>query len=622
MLEPAVERLPVASVAGPRAARVQRALRAASDAVSVVLLGAEVLILFASVVARYVLGSPLGWADELSTTLFVWLAMTGAVSAAARERMMRITVAERLVGPAVRRGFERGAAVVTLVVSAVAVHGGLAFALEEAELLTPSLEISGAWRASAVPVGFAAIGVLAFLRLLERETGSVVLWMSAASGLALAAMALGPGATSAAGNWNLALYYVAGLALLLFIGAPIALAFAAAAIAYVAFATEAPLLVIAGRIGDGMSHLTLLAIPLFVLLGLLLEGTGMARAMVGFLAQLLGHVRGGLSYVLVGAMYLVSGISGSKAADMAAVAPALFPEMKKRGAEPGELASLLSATGAQTETIPPSLLLITVGSVSGLSISALFVAGLLPAAVVGLALCAAVAWRSRHGAAAPSAWAGWSPVGAALLVALPALALPFVIRMAVVEGIATATEVSTIGIAYTLVVGILVYREFQWRRLVSMLVDTAVLSGSILLIVGAATALGWGLIRSGFGSDLAAAMTTLPGGAVTFMVVSIAVFIVLGSILEGIPAAVLLAPLLFPIAKAVGIHPIHYAMVAILAMGLGLFAPPLGVGYYTACAIGQVDPDEALPHVWRYLWPVAVGLAVVAAVPWISIAFL
>jgi tripartite ATP-independent transporter DctM subunit len=213
-------------------------------------------------------------------------------------------------------------------------------------------------------------------------------------------------------------------------------------------------------------------------------------------------------------------------------------------------------------------------------------------------------------------------VGAALLVALPALALPFVIRMAVVEGIATATEVSTIGIAYTLVVGILVYREFQWRRLVSMLVDTAVLSGSILLIVGAATALGWGLIRSGFGSDLAAAMTTLPGGAVTFMVVSIAVFIVLGSILEGIPAAVLLAPLLFPIAKAVGIHPIHYAMVAILAMGLGLFAPPLGVGYYTACAIGQVDPDEALPHVWRYLWPVAVGLAVVAAVPWISIAFL
>ena len=126
-----------------------------------------------------------------------------------------------------------------------------------------------------------------------------------------------------------------------------------------------------------MSHFILLSIPLFVVLGVLIEMTGMARAMVNFLANLVGHFRGGLSYVLLGAMYLVSGISGSKAADMAAIAPVLFPEMKKRGTKSGELVALLSASSAMSETIPPSLVLITIASVSGLSIAALFTGGLL-----------------------------------------------------------------------------------------------------------------------------------------------------------------------------------------------------------------------------------------------------
>src|SRR3569623_1691233 len=153
---------------------------------------------------------------------------------------------------------------------------------------------------------------------------------------------------------------------------------------------------------EGMSQLILLAVPLFVILGLLMEMTGIARAMVGFLVSLLGHVRGGLSYVLVGAMYLVSGISGAKAADMAAVAPVLFPEMRQRGAKPGDLVALLAATGAQTETIPPSIVLITIGSVTGLSIAALFKGGLVPGLVLGLMLCLVVGW-SHRGADAPRA---------------------------------------------------------------------------------------------------------------------------------------------------------------------------------------------------------------------------
>jgi tripartite ATP-independent transporter DctM subunit len=329
-----------------------------------------------------------------------------------------------------------------------------------------------------------------------------------------------------------------------------------------------------------------------------------------------------LHYVLVGAMYLVSGISGSKAADMAAVAPVLFPEMRERGAKPGDLVALLSATGAQTETIPPSIVLITIGSVTGVSISALFTGGLLPGLVLGLTLCGVVWWRYRNEDLSHVKRASKREIGRTFLIALPAIALPFIIRAAVIEGVATATEVSTIGIVYSVLAGLLIYRRFDWRRIGPMLVETAALSGAILLIIGAATGMAWALTQSGFSGLLASAMTGLPGGAATFLAVSILAFVVLGSVLEGIPAIVLFGPLMFPIAHQVGVHEVHYAMVVILAMGIGLFAPPFGVGYYAACAISRIHPDQGMKPIIGYIIAMAVGLIVVAAVPWISIGFL
>jgi tripartite ATP-independent transporter DctM subunit len=348
----------------------------------------------------------------------------------------------------------------------------------------------------------------------------------------------------------------------------------------------------------------------------------MALAMVNFLASLLGHVRGGLNFVLLGAMYLVSGISGSKAADMAAVAPVLFPEMKRRGAHEGELVSLLSASGAMSETIPPSLVLITIGSVTGVSIAGLFTGGLVPALVLAVALAAVAWWRSRGDDVSGVHRASRAEVGRALLISLPALVLPFLIRAAVVEGVATATEVSTIGIAYSAAAGLLLYRKFDWGRLYPMLIETACLSGAILLIIGTATGMAWALTQSGFSRSLAQTMGSVPGGAQGFMAISVVAFVILGSILEGIPAIVLFGPLLFPIAKGLGINDVHYAMVVVLAMGVGLFAPPFGVGYYAACAIGRTSPDAAMRRIWPYMGALIVGLVLVAAVPWFSTGFL
>jgi tripartite ATP-independent transporter DctM subunit len=583
---------------------------------------AEIVILFAGVVARYGLQQPLIWSDELASILFLWLAMLGAAVAFRRSEHMRMTAIVASAKPALRAYLDVFAICAALAFLVLIAKPAYEFAYDESFITTPALQIPNAWRAAALPTGICLMALFACLRLARVGDIGLVLRAGMSVALLIAVFWLATPWLRPLGNINLVIFFVGVAGFCVFTGVPIAFGFGLSIFGYLALTTHTPLTVLVGRMDEGMSHLILLAVPLFVFLGLLIEMTGMARAMVAFLASLLGHVRGGLHYVLVGAMYLVSGISGSKAADMAAVAPVLFPEMKLRGAKAGDLVALLAATGAQTETIPPSLVLITIGSVTGVSISALFTGGLLPGVVLAITLSALVWWRYRGEDLSHVKRATGSEIVRSFIIALPALALPFVIRAAVVEGVATATEVSTIGIVYGFIIGLLVYRRFDWRRLRPMLIETACLSGAILLIIGTATGMAWGLTQSGFSRALATAMTGLPGGSAAFIAVSIVAFTILGSVLEGIPAIVLFGPLLFPIAKAVGVHEVHYAMIIILAMGIGLFAPPFGVGYYAACAIGRVDPAEGIRPIWGYLVALLVGLIVVAIFPWISIGFL
>ncbi|WP_326544107.1 TRAP transporter large permease [Pseudorhodoferax sp.] len=583
---------------------------------------AEVVVLLMGVTSRYVFHEPLSWSDELASILFLWLAMLGSIVAFQRGEHMRMTAIVGKLDPRRRAFFDLVAIAAAVAFLAFVVHPAYEFAQEEVFVTTPAMGIPNSWRAAALPIGLGLmllVGLMQIFRFGRIKDALQALGLVAVivCGLSLLGPVLKP-----LGNLNLLLFFVVGVLAMVLAGLPIAFAFGLATFGYIALTTNTPTVVIVGRMDEGMSHLILLAVPLFVLLGLLIEMTGIARAMVAFLANLLGHVRGGLSYVLIGAMYLVSGISGSKAADMAAVAPALFPEMRKRGAKPGDLVALLSATGAQTETIPPSLVLITIGSATGVSIAALFTGGLLPGVVVGLTLAALVWWRYRGEDLSGVTKASGRQIAASLWVAIPALALPVIIRAAVVEGVATATEVSTIGIVYAVLTGLLVYRQFDWKRVYPMLVSTAALSGAILFIIGAATGMAWALTQSGFSTALAQFMQSLPGGALTFMAVSVLAFIVLGSVLEGIPAIVLLGPLLFPIARQVGIHEVHYAMVVTLAMGIGLFAPPFGVGYYAACAISGIHPNEGMKPIVGYMVALFLGTVLVAAIPWISIGFL
>ena len=612
--EPATARYPLLQ-------RLERAIATAVGLVAATALVAEVLLLLAAVIFRFGLNQPLIWGDELAGIVFLWLAMLGAVLALQAGSHMRLsTIASRLP-PRWRTYAAILADLAPLILLAILIGPALDYMDDQSFITTPALAWPDSIRAAAVPTGFALMILLSILHLLQFRLRDI-----AAVALALAVIALaitvGRPALAGLGNWNLVVFFILLLGTGVLAGIPIAFAFALATAAYLVTTTNTPLQVMPGRMDEGMSSLILLAVPLFVLLGGLIELTQMARAMVAFLAALIGHVRGGLQYVLLGAMILVSGISGSKTADMAAVAPVLIPEMKKRGLHEGEMIALLAATGAMAETIPPSLVLIAIGSVTGVSIAALFTGGLLPGVV--LALFLAILARRRAGTEDRTGVtrAPLSKVGRTFLIALPALILPLLIRSAVIKGVATATEVSTIGIVYIVLCGIFLYRSFPLRRIYPMLVDAATLSGAVLFIIGAANGMAWALTQSGFSRALASAMASMPGGQFGFLLVSIVAFIVLGSVLEGIPAMVLFGPLLFPVARAIGINEVHYAMVVILAMGIGLFAPPFGLGYYAACTIGRVNPDTALLRIWPYLGVLLAGLLVIAAIPWISTGFL
>jgi tripartite ATP-independent transporter DctM subunit len=593
-----------------------------AEAIGAAIVVAETVILFAGVVSRYVFDSPIIWTDELANFLFLWLSMIGTVVALRGNGHMRLTTLVNWVRPGLGNLFNSIAALVVIAFVVEILVPAYEYARDQQFTELTTLGISEGWRAVSILIGMSLAAVIAILRLVEMTTlRNFLLAVLVVGGVSLLLWYFKPQLTTMKFG-SLFIFFILIVGACVAIGVPIAFAFGIATMSYLALTSETPISVVVNRMDDGMSNLLLLSVPMFVFLGLLMESTGIARAMVNFLVALVGHVRGGLSYVLLGAMYLVSGISGSKAADMAAVAPVLFPEMRRRGQHPGELASLLATSSAMSETIPPSLVLITIGSVTNVSISALFTGGLLPALVAAFALVVVAWWRARGDDVSDLKRAPAREIIRTLLIAAPGLTLPFVIRGVVMGGIATATEVSTVGVVYTALLGIFIYRQFDWRRMYPLLVETVALTGAVMLIVGTATAMSWGLTQSGFSQWLVSVMAGVPGGKAGFMAITIVAFVILGSVLEGIPAILLFGPLLLPVARSIGVHEVHYSMLVILAMGIGLFAPPFGVGYYGACAIGKISPDDAIWRIWPYIVALIVALIVVAAFPWLSIGFL
>ena len=598
--------------------RIMRPVEAVAAALLVAIIG----LLLAGVVSRYVFSLPVVWIDEAASICFLWLAMLGSAVALDRNEHLRLTLFLQRMPERLQRFI---AALAPLTIAAFLLTlavPAFEYASEEWSITSPALNIPNTFRVGAIPLAMVMM-LCIVLGHAFRNAGLRDLIVAA---LLLAAVTLvlwwlSPTLVRA-GNAKLAFFLVVLVAACLVAGVPIAFCFGVGTLSYLAFATQVPVFVMIGRMDEGMSGLILLSVPVFVLLGCVLDATGMGKAIVDFLASLLGHVRAGMSYVLLGSLFIVSGISGSKVSDMATVAPALFPEMKRRGNSPREMIALLATGAAMAETVPPSIVLIVLGAAAGVSIAGLFTSGFIIALVLLAVLAVLARWNARHEDLRGVQRAPAALIGRTLLLAAPALVLPFVIRSAVTGGVATATEVSTIAVLYALLIGAVLYGGIGWRKLYGMLVETAALTGAILLILGTALAMAWAITQAGVAQGIASFMTGLPGGAATFMVLTIVVFLLLGCVLEGLPAIVLMAPLMFPIAKRLGINDIHYSMVVVTAMNIGLMTPPIGIGFYLACKIGGVSPDEAIGAIWPYLAALLVGLAIIAAVPWLSTALL
>jgi tripartite ATP-independent transporter DctM subunit len=586
------------------------------------LLVAIVALLLAGVTSRYVFSLSVVWIDEVASICFLWLAMLGSAIALDRNEHLRLTLFLHKMPERIQGFMEAFALLVIAAFLLSLMIPAFDYALEEWYITSPALNIPNTFRVAAIPFGMVAmLGIVIAYALKSASWRDLAVAALAIAAIACALWFFSPSFVKM-GSAKILLFLVVFVAACLAAGVPIAFCFGIGTLSYLAFATQVPTFVMIGRMDEGMSGIILLSVPIFVLLGCILDATGMGKAIVDFLASLLGHVRAGMSYVLLSSLFVVSGISGSKVSDMATIAPALFPEMKRRGHSPREMIALLATGAAMADTVPPSIVLIVLGSVAGVSIAGLFTSGFVVAMVLLAVLAILARWKSRHESMEGVRRAPASLIGRTLLVAAPALILPFLIRSTVAGGVATATEVSTIAVIYALFVGIVLYGGIGWRKFYGMLVETAALTGSILLILGTALAMAWAITQAGVAQGLASFMTGLPGGWISFMAVTIVVFMVLGCVLEGLPAIVLMAPLMFPIAKSLGINDIHYSMVVVTAMNIGLMTPPIGIGFYLACKIGNVSPDEAIGAIWPYLVALIIGLLIIATVPGISTAFL
>jgi tripartite ATP-independent transporter DctM subunit len=588
------------------------------EVLSAALMVSIVVMLFSGVVARYVFSQPLGWIDEAVSIAFIWVAMLGAVLAMHRNEHLRLTMFVEML-PERLRSYVHAFALVAI---AAFLMGLIGPAIEHVQsewiMTTPALEIPSSIRVSAIAacmmLMLAIVAVYALKTVPLRSLLTAIVGVGTFSGLC---WWFTPELTGL-GMVNILIFLCGLVALCLVAGVPIAFCFGCGVMAFLAFSSTVPLVVIVGRIDEGMSNIVLVSVPIFVLLGCVLDKTGMGKAIVDLLASLIGHVKAGMSYVLLGSLFIVSGISGSKVSDMATVAPALFPEMRRRGNKQSEMVALLATGAAMADTVPPSIVLIVLGSVAGVSIAGLFESGIVVAMVLLVALLVLARWKARHESTGHLKRPSYQAIGRLALIAAPALVLPFLIRSAVGGGVATATEVSTIAVLYAMLIGQILYGGIGWKNLYAMLVETAALSGAILLILGTASAMAWAITQSGIVQHLSLFLTTLPGGWIAYMGVTIVVFLILGCLLEGLPAVLLLAPIMFPIAKKLGIHEIHYSMVIVCAMNIGLMMPPIGVGFYVACRIGEAKPDDVMVAIWPYIAALIVGVVVVALFPALS----
>jgi tripartite ATP-independent transporter DctM subunit len=404
---------------------------------------------------------------------------------------------------------------------------------------------------------------------------------------------------------------LAGFLVLIAIGLPIAFVLLLVSTLYLGISGVAEPTLLVRQMNEGISRVVLLAIPMFILAGLIMARGGPGERISQFVGLLLGHFRGGPLQAIIVSMFLFSGLSGSKSADIVAVGTTMTGAAHNRGYTRGDIAATLNAAAVMGETIPPSIAMLLLGSITSVSVATL---------VLGACLMLVTYLGARAKGMERTVRPSLNAVVRQSLSAIPALLLPVILSVGLRLGLASPTEISAYAVIYGFLVSAFWYRGLSSRDLFAVAKDTSAMTGMILCVVAASTTLSWSLSVQQVSQSIADAVVSTASSQWEFMLLTIATLIVLGAFLEGAPALIIFAPLLMPVATRLGINPVHYAVVLIIAMGYGAHAPPIGVGLYVACLVAKARIEETVKPLLPYLLILLAGLILIALVPSLSLA--
>jgi len=404
------------------------------------------------------------------------------------------------------------------------------------------------------------------------------------------------------------------------INIPIAFAMGLASIFALLMQGNIPLVIVPQKIFTGSDSFPLLAVPFFILAGALMDTGGISLRLVKLAHALVGHFRNGLGMVSIVSEIFFSGISGSTAADTAAIGSIMIPAMNQAGYSPARATAIVCAACSMGILVPPCIAMVVYGSVANASIGSLFAGGFLPAFIMASALMIQLNIQARRAGIPPGKWQGRQPLAKAFKESLLALFMPIIIFGGILGGVCTPTEAAVLAVVYGLVIGMYVYREITLAKLKEILLETGLVTGKVMIMVGMASVFAWISAREQVPQALASFIQSLGGGKILFLFFINIVFLFLGAVLEGVPALIMTVPILLPIATQFGIDPVHFGIILIANMGIGLFLPPVGLGVFIGCSIGKISVSEVAKPLLPYLGVNFATVLLITYWPWLTMA--
>jgi tripartite ATP-independent transporter DctM subunit len=406
---------------------------------------------------------------------------------------------------------------------------------------------------------------------------------------------------------------------LLALGVPVAFSLLGAAIACF-LALDIPLVVVFQRMAAGVSVVSLMAIPFFVFAGDLLYRSGIAGRLVHIAEAVFGRTRGGLGSVTVGASTMFGAVSGSAIACASAMGSTLMPLMKEKGYHDDYAVNVTATAAIVGLLIPPShnMIIYSAASGIGVSIGDLFLAGVFPGLVTA-ALLGITAWLVAVRRNYPrGVFPGWGPLARAAFLAIPGMFAAVVIMGGILSGIFTATESSAIAVVYTVLVGAVVYRTLGPKRFIESAVQSVKVTAMVLMIIGAATAFGYALAILEAPAQLANLITSVTSDPIAIMLIINVVLLLLGTFMDMAPLIIILTPILLPVAKAAGVDEVHFGIIMMLNLGIGLVTPPVGSVLFVSSAIGRLPIERAVKTIWPFYGALLIALVLVTYIPALS----